>query len=163
MYNKAHLLIVASSTEVIHIWTCLASTPDSNDALRSIGTICWLNLLHQVHALLCCTTTIMKILRNQLVCNHRSLKERKTDLASARYKQITYVTNTYNTYIHIFSYTNGFTVDSMIKYHHFCEYVHKGMIKVEWIDTKNQLADIKKKTSRWIIQGFKKGIIGLVK
>jgi len=29
-----------------------------------------------------------------------------------------------------------------IKYHHFREHVHKGLIKVEWIDTKNQLADI---------------------
>ena len=28
-----------------------------------------------------------------------------------------------------------------IKYHHFREYVHKGLIQIEWIDTKNQLAE----------------------
>ena len=29
-----------------------------------------------------------------------------------------------------------------INYHHFHKHIHKGLIKVEWIDTKNQLADI---------------------
>ena len=29
-----------------------------------------------------------------------------------------------------------------IKYHHFREYVCKGLIKVEWIETKDQVADI---------------------
>ena len=41
-----------------YAWTCLASTPDSNDALGSVGAICRLDLFHQVCALLCCTTTI---------------------------------------------------------------------------------------------------------
>ena len=38
---------------------CLASTPDSNDTLGSVGAISRLDSFHLVCALLCCTTTII--------------------------------------------------------------------------------------------------------